>query len=56
MLMPQYERHLHREGIARYLETGQRHLEWGAVQLPGLHKNGHELPLQISFLEFNKDG
>jgi len=56
MLMPQYHRHLHREGIARYLQTGHRHLEWGAVQLPGLHKDGNEISLEISFLEFNKDG
>ncbi|HET6862051.1 MAG TPA: PAS domain S-box protein [Pyrinomonadaceae bacterium] len=56
MLMPEYHRHLHRQGIARYLETGNRHLEWGAVQLPGLHKSGEEIALEISFLEFVKDG
>jgi PAS domain S-box-containing protein len=56
MLMPKYHRHLHREGIARYLETGHRHLEWGAVQVPGLHKDGEEISLEISFLEFTKDG
>ena len=56
MLMPQYHRRLHREGIARYLATGQRHFEWAAVQLPGLHKNGQEIALEISFLEFNRDG
>lgn len=56
MLMPEYHRHLHRKGIARYLKTGKRHLEWGAVQLPGLHKSGEEIALEISFLEFVKDG
>ena len=55
ILMPKYHRHLHREGMARYLETGKRHLEWGAVQLPGLHKDGREIALEISFLEFTKD-
>jgi PAS domain S-box-containing protein len=55
ILMPKYHRHLHREGMARYLETGRRHLEWGAVQLPGLHKDGGEISLEISFLEFTKD-
>ena len=55
ILMPKYHRHLHREGMARYLETGKRHLEWGAVQLPGLHKDGREISLEISFLEFTKD-
>ena len=56
MLMPMYHRHLHRDGITRYLETGQRHMEWAAVQLPGLHKNGKEIALEISFLEFIKRG
>ena len=56
MLMPMYHRHLHRDGITRYLETGQRHMEWAAVQLPGLHKNGNEIALEISFLEFIKSG
>jgi PAS domain S-box-containing protein len=56
MLMPEYHRHLHRQGIARYLKTGKRHIEWGAVQLPGLHKSGEEIALDISFLEFVKDG
>lgn len=55
ILMPKYHRHLHREGMARYLDTGKRHLEWGAVKLPGLHKDGKEIPLEISFLEFTKD-
>ncbi len=56
MLMPRYQRHLHREGIGRYLETGRRHMEWAGVQLPGLHKNGEEIALEISFLEFAKSG
>lgn len=56
MLMPEYQRHLHRTGIARYVETRHRHLEWGAVQLPGLHKTGREIALEISFLEFTKNG
>jgi len=56
MLMPEYHRHLHRQGISRYLKTGKRHIEWGAVQLPGLHKSGEEIALEISFLEFVKDG
>ncbi len=55
ILMPHYHRHLHREGMARYLETGKRHLEWGAVKLPGLHRDGREISLEISFLEFTKD-
>ncbi len=56
MLMPEYMRHLHKDGIRRYLETDRKHIGWTAVQLPGLHKSGAEIPLEISFAEFNKDG
>ena len=56
MLMPKYLRLNHRAGMDRYLKTGKRHLHWNAVQLFGLHRSGHEIPLEISFLEFHKDG
>jgi PAS domain S-box-containing protein len=56
MLMPEYLRHLHKSGITRYLETGRKHIQWSAVQLPGLHKTGNEIPLELSFAEFTRDG
>ena len=55
MLMPEYLRHLHRAGLSRYRETGKRHISWQAVELPGLHKTGNEIPLELSFGEFTKD-
>jgi PAS domain S-box-containing protein len=56
MLMPEYLRHLHRAGLKQYVETGQKHIPWSAVELPGLHKNGKEISLELSFGEFSKDG
>jgi len=52
MLMPEYLRHLHRGGFERYQQTGQRHISWHTVELPGLHRDGHEIPLELSFGEF----
>jgi PAS domain S-box-containing protein len=54
MLMPEYMRALHRQGLSRYKETGVRHMSWRLVELPGLHKNGSEIPLEISFGEFTR--
>jgi len=54
MLMPEYLRHLHKQGFKRYRETGERHISWQAVELPGLHKSGAEIPLELSFGEFTK--
>jgi PAS domain S-box-containing protein len=54
MLMPEYLRELHREGFARYKQTGVRHISWQSVELMGRHKDGDEIPLEISFGEFTK--
>jgi len=56
LLMPEYLRHLHRAGFSRYKVDGSRHVSWEAVELPGLHKNGNEIPLEIAFAEFKQDG
>jgi len=56
MLMPDYLRRVHRAGLTRYLSTGKRHISWEGVELPGLHKDGSELPLELSFGEFVEGG
>jgi PAS domain S-box-containing protein len=55
ILMPEYLRHIHKSSIKRYLDTGETHIPWRRVELPGLHKNGTAIPLEISFGEFIKD-
>ena len=54
VLIPARLREQHRAGLKRYMQTGQRKLAWEAVRLPGLHKNGWEVELEISFAEFQK--
>jgi len=56
MLMPEYLRHVHRAALTRYISTGERHIRWEAVELSGLHKNGSELALELSFGELVEDG
>lgn len=56
MLMPEYLRHAHEVALKRYSETGQKHLSWKSLELPGLHRNGQEIPLEVSFGEFMKGG
>lgn len=56
MLMPEYLRHVHRAGLHRYVETGHKHIAWDGVELPGLHKSGREIVLEVSFGEFVRDG
>jgi PAS domain S-box-containing protein/excisionase family DNA binding protein len=56
MLMPEYLRHIHRQSLDRYVRTGEKHTSWRAVELPGLHKSGQEIPLELSFGEFIREG
>ncbi|MGH7846768.1 MAG: PAS domain-containing sensor histidine kinase, partial [Candidatus Binatia bacterium] len=51
VLMPERMRHRHEEAMRRYLETGEKRISWNAVSLPGLHKNGREINLDVSFAE-----
>ncbi|MDQ4064188.1 MAG: PAS domain S-box protein, partial [Actinomycetota bacterium] len=56
MLMPEHLRHTHQDALKRYVDTGRRRVPWQALHLPGLHKSGKEIPLEISFGEFVKEG
>lgn len=56
MLMPDYLREVHRAGLSRYLTTREKHLSWSSIELPGLHKSGWEIPLELSFGELIRDG
>lgn len=49
MLMPEPLREAHRNGLARYLATGKKHIPWSGIQLPGRRKDGTEVPLEIAF-------
>jgi PAS domain S-box-containing protein len=51
MLMPEELRPQHRAGLASYLATGHRHLDWSRVELPGCHRSGRELRLEVGFGE-----
>ena len=55
-LMPERYRDDHRAGVKRYVETGVKHLNWKSTQVPGLHKSGKEIPLEISYGEYTKGG
>lgn len=56
MLIPDRLREAHNNGLSGYLDSGKRNIPWKAVELPGLHKDGHELQLELSFAEYEKVG
>jgi PAS domain S-box-containing protein len=51
VLMPGAMRKLHETGYKRYLETGERHLNWQGTEVTALRANGEEFPAEVSFGE-----
>jgi len=55
-LVPGYSRHLHDLGASDPDDAARRQVEWKAVSVPGRHRDGHEVPLEISFGQVFTDG
>src|SRR5262245_57203501 len=53
--MPQRLRPRHQKSLQEYLQTGRRHVNWQGMELAGLHRDGHEVPVEISFGEFTTE-
>jgi PAS domain S-box-containing protein len=56
VVVPPHLRTLHKASFHRYLASGVRHIPWEGVQLPGLHKSGREIPMEVSFAEYVQEG
>jgi len=56
VLMPERLANRHLAGVQQYVETDHRRLNWSAIELVGLRKNGEEFPVEISFAEVINDG
>mgnify|MGYP001253631910 CR=1 FL=1 len=56
MLQPEALRDAHRAGMARHLATGEKRLDWRATEARGLHRAGHEFPIEISFSRSDTEG
>jgi PAS domain S-box-containing protein len=55
-IIPERLRQSHVSALQRYLETGERNINWTYVELPGQHKAGHEVPLGVSLNDFTYEG
>lgn len=52
IIIPERLRESHRNGIERFLRTRKRRVPWTGLELPALHRDGHEVPCEISFGEW----
>jgi len=56
ILMPEYLRDSHSAGFQRYLNTGERTMDWQRMEFIGRRKTGDRFPVEISFGEFVNNG
>jgi PAS domain S-box-containing protein len=56
VVMPERFSADHFDAVDRYLDTGERQLDWSNIELPAEHADGHEVPLSITFEEHVHDG
>jgi PAS domain S-box-containing protein len=55
-IVPDRMKARHEKGMARYVETGERNLNWNEILLPALHKSGCEVSLKLAFGQFWRNG
>jgi len=56
VLQPERLRQAHKDGVRRYLDSRGRRLDWRAVGTSGLHCDGHEFPIEVSFSDIEVGG
>ncbi len=56
MLIPERLQERHRAGISNYATTGERRISWQGLRVPIRTKAGIEVPVEISFGEFQANG
>jgi PAS domain S-box-containing protein len=55
-IIPERLRPVHAAALGAYVESGERHIDWDGLELPALHKEGHEVPTLISLREHEFGG
>ena len=56
VLMPERLRRGHGEGFSRYRETGRGELVGATTQVPALHADGHEVPIDLTLSRLAPEG
>lgn len=56
ILQPPRMRDAHRLGLQAYLDSGVKKINWRSTEAVGLHKDGHEFPIEISFSDMRVGG
>src|SRR5262249_47585882 len=56
LVIPPRFRRQHRQGLARYLTTGEGPVLSGRIEMPALRADGTEFPAELSIIAIHRDG
>lgn len=56
IIVPEQHRSAHNEGMKRLLASGQSRILNKRIEITGLHKQGHEFPIELSIVQFEDNG
>lgn len=56
MIIPQRHREAHAKGFARLLSSGQAQILNKRVEVEGLHRAGHEFPIELTISRISREG
>jgi diguanylate cyclase (GGDEF)-like protein/PAS domain S-box-containing protein len=56
VIVPERYREAHAQGLARLLRTGQVHILNKRVEVEGLHRDGHEFPIELTISRLSSAG
>ena len=55
-LIPERFRKDHRAGLERYTATNEKRIRWDGIELVALHRDGREIPVEVTFGEHEQGG
>lgn len=56
LIIPSQYREAHRKGLAHYLETGEGPVLNTRIETTGVHKDGHEIPVELAIAPIQRGG
>ena len=56
LIVPERYRGLHRQGLRRYLDGGETRVVSQRIEIDALHRDGHELPVELTITPLSLEG
>lgn len=55
IIIPERHHAAHKDGMRRYMQTGERRIPWNGIEISALRRDGREIQIEISFGEYHEN-